>query len=116
MLAGASLDWLTFGTAEDGYQQIASSRVRRMSVRDHGRSAIDGLFYGLLSGVAAGVLVGAIAASGGCTQENNGYYTTTKCPSKWSSMMGFGVLGGLGGSIVGVLAGAAVGYKTTFVF
>ncbi len=116
VLAGVSLDWLTFGTAKDGYQRIASSRVRRISVSDHGRSAIDGLFYGLLSGVAAGVLVGAIAASGGCRQTSNGYFTTTKCPSKWSSMMGFGILGGLGGSLVGVLTGAAVGYRTTFVF
>jgi hypothetical protein len=116
VLAGASLDWLTFGTAIDGYQRIPSSRVRRIRINDHGRGAINGFFYGMLGGAAAGVLVGAIAASGDCTQTSNGYYTTTKCPSKASSAMGFGILGGMGGGLVGVLVGAAYGYRTTFVF
>jgi hypothetical protein len=116
VLAGASLDWLTFGTAANGYQRIASSRVRRIHINEHGRGAINVFFYGLLGGAAAGVLVGAIAASGDCAQTNNGYYTTTKCPSKASAAMGFGILGGLGGGLVGVLVGAAYGYRTTFVF
>jgi hypothetical protein len=116
VLAGASLDWLTFGTAVDGYQRIPSSRVRRLRINDHGRGAINGLFYGLLGGVAAGGLLGATVASGDCTQTNNGYYTTTKCPSRASAAMGFGILGGLGGGLVGVLVGAAFGYRTTFVF
>jgi hypothetical protein len=66
--------------------------------------------------VAAGVLVGAIAGSGGCTQTNNGYYTTTQCPSLSGSMMKFGLVGGLGGALVGTLMGAAFGYRTTFEF
>lgn len=116
VLTGVSLNWMTFGTATDGYQRIASSRVRRIRTTDNGRGAINGLFYGLLSGVAAGVLVGAVAGSGDCTQTNNGYYTTSQCPSQSGSMMKFGLVGGLGGALVGTLIGATFGYRTTFEF
>ena len=107
--------WLERATSFGEYlpRTAPTAALRRISVRQHGWGALDGLGLGLLSGVVAGALVGAIypvarQTTGGCNE------TPWVCPPG-SAIVG-ALFGAIPGAIVGTLLGAAIGHRTTLEF
>ena len=87
---------------------VRTDRVRRVTVRDHGRGAIEGVLMGAAGGVAFGLAMGLLAATG----SNGG---TAQCEDICFTPLQAGLFGGvLFGvpmMVIGVITGAISGHE-----
>jgi len=89
---------------------VPTTALKSISVRRHGRGALDGLGLGTLSGAIVGAVAGA-AASRPCANE-----TEMPCFGAGIAAIGGGILGFASGALVGSIIGAIVGHRTLLDF
>jgi hypothetical protein len=92
--------------------RIPFQATRRISFKDHGKGAVDGLVVGAIGGAIAGFVVGA-GLGGSCMSSE------TPCAHsyKWASIGAIGAVSGalvMGGIAAGI--GASFGHRTTLTF
>jgi len=105
----AKLVWVSPGTARvvtpaGASISVPSSDVRVAATRDRGRGAVEGLGIGALTGAALGAGLGFAAASG-CSPNSWGCIGPSGSGAALIGAVAFGALGGLVGTIVGVITG-----------
>jgi hypothetical protein len=87
-----------------------TAALKSVSVRRHGRGALEGLGIGFLTGALVGIPIGA-AVSDSLSVEN--------CHNGSCRLFGaivFGAVGAAAGSLIGLFIGAGVGHKTSVDF
>ncbi len=110
-LADDSTRWRDLNTNEA--QSISTSQIREIKIKKSGRGAWEGFGLGLLAGVVSGVVIGFVSGDdpGAGEQGLQDLFANTA----GEKALGYGVVfGGLGG-LVGLPVGAATGSKDKFI-
>ena len=102
-----STSWLDFRT--DDTQSISTSQIKSIIVKKSGRGALEGFGIGVLSGAVIGAVIGFLSGDDDPQTVFMPYTAEEKA-------LGYGVVLGGAGGLLGVPIGAAVGSKDKFVF
>ena len=110
-LANDSTHWRDLDTNKA--QSISTSQIQEISIKKSGRGAWEGFGLGLLAGAVSGVVIGFV--SGDDPGANEPGLQNLFANTAGEKALGYGVVfGGLGG-LVGLPVGAATGSKDKFV-
>lgn len=102
-----STSWLDSNTKNT--QSIATSQIKSTVLKKSGRGALEGLGLGILSGAITGALIGFVSGDDDPQTVFLPYTAEEKA-------VGYGVVLGAAGGLLGLPIGAAVGSKDKFLF
>lgn len=100
-----STTWVSSITGE--IERIATNRILSVTIRNHGKGALEGLGLGILGGAFIGILTGAAIPTKNSESPFNDWYPPIPIMA--------GLLGA-GGGVLGLLIGGASGSKEVYSF